>query len=141
MTLRAIAQRNAVRKRLLLSGSSSQVARNCKTVGLRIVNVSDPKAPREVGPGYPRLGWQHLRARRPGLRGRRRFRTTYRGCVRSCGPSGGRFPGHSEASRSGFIVGDLAFVADVDSGLHIVDVSDPSGPVEVGSLDIPGFAR
>lgn len=37
--------------------------------------------------------------------------------------------------------GDLALVADWDKGLRVIDVSEPSLPVEVGFLDTPGFAR
>ena len=40
------------------------------------------------------------------------------------------------------VVGDLAYVADDRySGLRIIDVSDPTFPVELGALDTPGYAR
>jgi hypothetical protein len=38
------------------------------------------------------------------------------------------------------VVGDLAYVADGDSGLLIVDVSNPALPVEFGALDTPRMA-
>jgi subtilase family serine protease/subtilisin-like proprotein convertase family protein len=34
-----------------------------------------------------------------------------------------------------------AFIADSSYGLRVVDVSNPSAPVEVGDLDLPGFPR
>jgi hypothetical protein len=37
--------------------------------------------------------------------------------------------------------GDLVLVADGTAGMRVVDVSDVSGPVEVGALDTPGEAR
>ena len=40
-----------------------------------------------------------------------------------------------------YIQGSLAYVADVNSGLRIIDVSSPSSPVEVGFYDTPGYAR
>jgi hypothetical protein len=39
------------------------------------------------------------------------------------------------------VVGDYAYVADYWSGLHIIDVSDPRNPQEVGSYDTPGSTR
>jgi hypothetical protein len=39
------------------------------------------------------------------------------------------------------IVGDYAYVADLGSGLRVVDISDPTLPVSVGDYDTPGNAR
>ncbi|MDP8238228.1 MAG: DUF1573 domain-containing protein [Candidatus Hatepunaea meridiana] len=39
-----------------------------------------------------------------------------------------------------FVVGDLAYVADHDAGLRVIDVSDPENPDEVGFYDTPGRA-
>jgi len=39
-----------------------------------------------------------------------------------------------------YVSSDLAYVADVNSGLRIIDVSDPEEPEEVGSYDTPGAA-
>lgn len=36
------------------------------------------------------------------------------------------------------VVGSHAYVVDADWGLHIVDVSDPTAPLEVGHYDTPG---
>ncbi|RMG53161.1 MAG: hypothetical protein D6723_07605, partial [Acidobacteria bacterium] len=38
------------------------------------------------------------------------------------------------------VVGDLAFVADGEGGLRIIDVSDPARPFERGFLDTPDAA-
>ena len=38
------------------------------------------------------------------------------------------------------VVGDYAYVADNDSGLRVILVSDPANPVEVGYYDTPGPA-
>jgi hypothetical protein len=38
------------------------------------------------------------------------------------------------------VVGGLAYVADFDSGLRVIDVSDATAPVELGALDTPGLA-
>ena len=37
------------------------------------------------------------------------------------------------------VVSNYAYVADGDGGLHVIDVSTPSAPVEVGLLDTPGW--
>ncbi|MEO0112951.1 MAG: hypothetical protein ABIK80_03215, partial [candidate division WOR-3 bacterium] len=37
--------------------------------------------------------------------------------------------------------GSYAYVADEDSGLRIIDISDPQNPQEVGYYDTPGEAR
>ncbi len=39
------------------------------------------------------------------------------------------------------VVDQYAFVAAGESGLHIVNISDPTRPFEVGSLDLPGYSR
>jgi hypothetical protein len=38
------------------------------------------------------------------------------------------------------IAGDYAYVADRPSGLHVIDISDPTNPVSAGSYDTPGTA-
>jgi hypothetical protein len=38
------------------------------------------------------------------------------------------------------VVGDRAYVADSRSGLRVIDISDPTLPVELGALDTPGYA-
>ena len=39
-----------------------------------------------------------------------------------------------------FVAGDFAYVADMESGLRVIDVSDPENPDEVGFYDTPGIA-
>jgi hypothetical protein len=39
------------------------------------------------------------------------------------------------------VSGDYAYVAAYDCGLRVVDVSNPSSPVEVGYCDTPGYAE
>ena len=36
--------------------------------------------------------------------------------------------------------GNYAYVADLDSGLRVIDVSDPTHPVETSHCDMPGLA-
>jgi len=38
------------------------------------------------------------------------------------------------------VLNDLAYVADYESGLQIINVSNPTSPVLLGSYDTPGFA-
>ena len=38
------------------------------------------------------------------------------------------------------ITGDKAYVVDNDSGLQVIDISDPSNPAIIGSVDTPGYA-
>jgi hypothetical protein len=38
------------------------------------------------------------------------------------------------------VVGTLAYMADRDSGLRVIDVSNPASPVELGFVDTPGSA-
>lgn len=39
-----------------------------------------------------------------------------------------------------YVSGSYAYVADGDSGLRIIDVSNPTSPQEVGSYVVPGYA-
>lgn len=39
------------------------------------------------------------------------------------------------------LVDDHAYVTNYMEGLHVIDVSTPSAPVEVGSLETPGDAN
>jgi len=38
------------------------------------------------------------------------------------------------------VSGNYAYVADRDSGLRIINISDPAHPIEAGSHDTPGWA-
>ena len=39
-----------------------------------------------------------------------------------------------------YVSGNYAYVADDESGLRIIDISNPSLPNEVGYYDTPGYA-
>jgi hypothetical protein len=39
------------------------------------------------------------------------------------------------------VAGDFAYLADGYDGLRVVDLSDPTAPIEVGWLDTPGYAH
>ena len=39
-----------------------------------------------------------------------------------------------------YVAGSYAYVADGDSGLQIIDISDPANPILVGTYDTSGFA-
>jgi hypothetical protein len=39
------------------------------------------------------------------------------------------------------VVGDYAYVADGESGMHVFDVSDPTNPTLAGGYDTPGWCR
>jgi hypothetical protein len=39
------------------------------------------------------------------------------------------------------VVGNLAYVADMQSGLRIIDISDPENPDEIGHYDTPGWVE
>lgn len=47
----------------------------------------------------------------------------------------------SGGGRSVFISGALAYLADGDAGLQIIDISDPINPICAGFFDTPDFAR
>ena len=38
------------------------------------------------------------------------------------------------------VVGTTAYVADDESGLQVIDVSNPANPQIIGSVDTPGYA-
>ena len=38
------------------------------------------------------------------------------------------------------VAGSYAYVADLDSGLWVIDVANPAAPVEVGAYDTPEYA-
>ncbi|MHA1145772.1 MAG: hypothetical protein ACTSRW_13615 [Candidatus Helarchaeota archaeon] len=39
------------------------------------------------------------------------------------------------------VIGDLAYIADGDSGLRIINVSNPANPFEYGFYDTPGYVE
>jgi len=114
--------------------------------GLRIVDVSNPEAPREIGaldtPGLARSVaiQDSAPARRiayiaddaGGLR-----------LIDVADPTAPRELGALAAPDVAYgvtVVGPLAYVAAGASGLRVIDISDPRMPREVGSCDTPGYA-
>jgi hypothetical protein len=107
------------------------------TGGLRIIDISDPSAPIEVGyyatPGYY-------------------YDLSVAGDYVFVADGGGFlvFDVSNLAAPSIIgsfdrlyvtgidVVGDYAYLADAWSGLRIVDISNPSAPIEVGFYDLPG---
>ncbi len=108
--------------------------------GLRVIDVSDPTAPVEVGfvdtPGFAYAvavagGYAYVADDGRGLRVIDVSSTRRR---RSRSASSTR-PGYAYGVA---VAGGYAYVADDDSGLRVIDVSDPTAPVEVGFVDTPG---
>jgi hypothetical protein len=105
--------------------------------GLRVIDVSDPKAPVEIGaldtPGqaFDVEGGLAYVANIFGLRVIDLSDPTAPvelGAVDTPGPADGVE-----------VVGGVAYVADWDSGLRVIDVSDPAAPVESTEVDEYGY--
>ena len=109
--------------------------------GLRVVDVSNPTIPAEVGawdsPGYAEgvaiSGTTAYLADGPyGLR-----------CVDLSDPRHPRPLGASYDMSYAFdvaIASNRAYIAAAGAGLLIADVSDPAQPIEIATLDTPGYA-
>jgi hypothetical protein len=109
--------------------------------GLRILDVSNPAIPVELGALYT-----------PGealdvaVVGDLAYVADGLGGLRILDVSTPAFPAELGAlDTPGYafdveVVGDLAYVADGRSGLRILDVSNPAFPVELGALDTPDVA-
>ena len=111
--------------------------------GLRIVDISNPVAPFEVGfldtagfaYGVDVVGDLAYVADGSLLR-----------IIDVSGPSSPSEVGSFDTGDPGTpvkveVVGNLAYVADGDTSLRILDVSSPAAPVEVGSFDATGFVN
>ena len=108
------------------------------SAGLRVVDVSDPAAPLEVGfldtPSRAESvsaagGYAYVADWASGLR-----------VVDLSNPvctTRGRSPRDAGRAWGVAVAGDLAYVVGWQSGLEVVDVSPPSAPVEVGVYDAP----
>jgi len=109
--------------------------------GLRIVDVSDPAQPTEVG-FYDTQKWAYGVA----VSGNYGYIADREGgllIINVADPAQSTQVGHYDTP--GFacgvtINGDYAYVADYYDGLLVIDITDPAMPVEVGSLDTPGAA-
>lgn len=111
------------------------------SAGLRVVDVSNPAAPYEVGfydtPGdaqgvFVAGGYAYVADGDDGLR-----------VIDVLDPSSPHevgFLGTPRDAQGVFVAGGYAYVADGDSGLRVVDVSNPAVLREVGFHDTPGYA-
>jgi sugar lactone lactonase YvrE len=115
--------------------------------GLRILDVSDPRNPIQIGVYTYPGGWTH--SAEPGANGDLVYLTDEQpgGFMRVIDvsdlanpreiaqykSSSGPVEGDSEISIHNILVkGDLVYVANYQDGFRVVDVSDPTDPVEVG---------
>jgi len=122
-----------------VAGDYAYVATN--ETGLRVVDISDPSQPREVGSYAP-----------PSIINSLVVDGSY--IYVATGDSGLRVVDVSDPAQAyeigfydtpGFaaevaISGNLACIADGDSGLRVVDISDPTQPNEVGVYQTPDYA-
>ena len=109
--------------------------------GLRIVDVSNPRNPVEVGfldtPGFAWCvhisdNYSYIADGFSGLR-----------VIDVSNPESPVEVGYYDTPKSAeylVALGDYAYIADNDSGLHIIDISNPQNPEEVGAYDTPGQA-
>ncbi|PWB73002.1 MAG: hypothetical protein C3F15_10375 [Holophagae bacterium] len=127
-------------KGIAAAGSHVYVANGMS--GLRVIDVSNPSAPVEVGVSdvtnegaldvavagnrayvaYGSLGLRVIDVSVPSL-------PAVVGAIDT-----------PDSAREVAVVGSHAYVADGGSGLRVIDVANPAAPIEVGSLDTPGYA-
>ena len=110
--------------------------------GLRIISISDPANPSEVGaidtPGS---------AANVALSGDYAYVADHGGGLRVIWVGDPAQPvetGHLDTPGAALDVGvsgDLAFVADGYSGLRVISIADSANPAEVGYYDTPGYAH
>jgi len=138
---------------LHLSGSHAYVAAG--TRGIRILDLSTPTRPREVGTYVPerdRADETQFRyypnppsAWKVTLSGSRLYASFDDGIhiLDVSSPADptlvGRFPA-SERAMETVVQNDYLFAA-FDDGLRVIDVSNPTAPEQVGRLDTPSYAR
>lgn len=109
--------------------------------GLRIVDVTDPADPREIGSFVT-----GAEAYDVALRGNYAC-VSGRGGIRVIDVSDPADPFevgdyHIESWTSGVAVsGDYAYLASNYRGLRIIDISNPANPFEIGAYDTPGYSR
>ncbi len=126
---------------IYISGNYAYIADQYR--GLQIVDISDPIAPRVVGPGYEAPGW----ARGICISGDYAY-VAYDGSglhiVNISNPINPVFIGNYDTNESSFdvtVAGNYAYVADWLGGLKIIDITDPVNPVLAGMYDTLGYAR
>ncbi len=110
------------------------------SVGLRVIDVSDPAAPVALGGLNTELaagvevanGIAYVAGSYAGLR-----------LIDVSNPAVPVEIGVVDTPGIAFdleVVDSIAYVADYDSGLRVIDVSNPTAPAEIGALDTPGYA-
>lgn len=115
------------------------------TEGLRVIDISDPKNPFEVG-------FCHTPIKATGIYVSGRYAYVNADTLRVIDVSNPSKPvevgsyktpgGRAKAGLYGVhVVGQYAYVADADAGLRVIDISDPANPKEVGFCDRPGEVR
>jgi len=122
-----------------VSGSYVYVAGD--STGLRVIDISNPSNPVEVGyydtPGYA-MGvavsgsYAYVADWHYGLR-----------VIDITDPSNPVEVGYYNTPGYAYgvaVSGSYAYVADRRAGLRVIDITDPSNPVEVGYYDTPGYA-
>jgi len=119
-----------------VAGNYAYVAEYDK--GLRIINISNPTSPTEVGyyPGYARgvavAGNYAYVADGGGLR-----------IINVSDPANPSEAGYYDTPGGAWgvaVAGNYAYVADGNSGLRIINVSDPANPTGTGYYNTPGSA-
>ncbi|HBY94258.1 MAG TPA: hypothetical protein DEP84_09895, partial [Chloroflexi bacterium] len=133
-----------------VAGNYAYVA--AQWAGLRVVDVSNPASPREVGASdNPGDAWDVAVA----VAGNYAYVVHYvyeTNMIRDSGlrvvdvsnPASPREVGIVDTpgqSHDVAVAGSYAYVADGESGLRVVDVSNPTSPREVGAVDTPGYAQ
>lgn len=122
--------------------------------GLRIVNVTNPRAPYEVGavdtPGMARgvavlWPYAYVADDTMGLQIVALSDVSDPAIVGTCNQTGCMPPGGSARGVTMYMPSGssqkLAFVADGDKGVRLIDVTDPLNPAEIGFYDTPGEAQ
>ena len=112
-------------------------------LGFKVLNVTDPAEPKEVGRWVPTCGpfknvevYEHYAYLCADTSGVRILDVTDLSTPKEIGVYDS--PGSALMT---FRHGDYLHVADGASGLRIVDITNPEQPVEVGFYDTPGIAR
>jgi len=125
---------------VVVAGNYAYVAAH--TTGLRVISVSDPAHPAEVGscwtPSYAQGvaqagSYAYIAALGAGMRVISVADPTQPFEVGFC-----ETPGNAEGVT---VAGNLACVADMGAGLRVISVTDPAQPVEVGYYDTPRSAN
>lgn len=127
---------------VVVAGGYAYVTDGGRWCGLRIINISDPRNPKEVGSfRTPNL------AHDVAVTGDRAYVVTEAGRLHVIDVSNPRSPVEtgqlnlaSGPSYGVAVADDCAYVTTGFGGLHVVEVSDPRHPAEVGRCPMPTIA-